>query len=63
MDEEALKETYKKMIKESVLSEKAGAGLGFIDIIKKTGNKVEFHFEPIDDKVSFFIFKTKVDRN
>ena len=63
LDEEGLKETFKKMMKESVLSEKAGAGLGFIDIIKKTGNKVDFHFEPIDDKVSFFIFSTKVDRN
>jgi hypothetical protein len=62
LDEEEIKVRYKQMIKESRLSEKAGAGLGFIDIIKKTGNKVEYHFEPMNEVVSFFIFRTKVDR-
>lgn len=63
LDEDEIKVRYKEMIKASRLSEKAGAGLGFIDIIKKTGNKVEYHFEPMNDKISFFIFSTKVDRN
>jgi hypothetical protein len=58
-----IKERYKKMIKESRLSDKGGAGLGFVDIIKKTGNKIEYHFEPMNDKISFFIFNSKVDRN
>lgn len=57
-----VKTKYKEMIKASRLSEKAGAGLGFIDIIKKTGNKIEYHFEPMNDVSSFFIFTTKVDR-
>jgi coenzyme F420-reducing hydrogenase delta subunit len=63
LDKDEIKARYKTMIKESRLSEKAGAGLGFIDIIKKTGNKVEYHFERINDKISFFIFNTKIDRN
>lgn len=62
LDPDELKLRYKQMIRESTLSEKAGAGLGFIDIIKKTGNKVEYHFVPMNDKTSFFIFSTKVDR-
>lgn len=57
-----IKEEYKKMIKESRLSEKAGAGLGFIDIVKKTGNKIEFHFEKINDKTSFFVQKSSINR-
>lgn len=57
-----IKEEYKKMIKESRLSEKAGAGLGFIDIVKKTGNNIEYYFEKINDKTSFFIQKSAVTR-
>jgi len=59
---EEIKSEYKRMIKESRLSEKAGAGLGFIDIVKKTGNKIEFHFEELNDKTSFFIQKSEITR-
>lgn len=59
---EEIKTEYKRMIKESRLSEKAGAGLGFIDIVKKTGNKIEYHFEKINDKTSFFIQKSEITR-
>ncbi len=62
LESDEIKSRYKQMIRDSKLSEKSGAGLGFIDIIKKTGNKVDYHFEPINDKTSFFIFSTKVDR-
>lgn len=63
LEGDELKTRYKKMIRESRLSEKGGAGLGFIDMIKKNNNnKIKYHFEPINDKISFFIFNTKVDR-
>jgi hypothetical protein len=62
LDHAGVKAKYKEMIKSSRLSDKGGAGLGFIDIIKKTGNKIEYHFEPVNDEISFFIFTTKVDR-
>lgn len=60
MDEEEIKAYYKQKIVEVRLSEKGGAGLGFIDIVKKTGNKIEFHFERINDVTSFFIIKTLI---
>lgn len=60
MDEEGIKAYYKQKIVESRLSEKGGAGLGFIDIVKKTGNKIEFHFERINEITSFFIVKTLI---
>jgi hypothetical protein len=60
MDEEEIKAYYKKKILESRISEKGGAGLGFIDIVKKTGNKIEFHFEKLNDLTSFFIVKTLI---
>lgn len=60
MDEEQIKAYYKQKILESRISEKGGAGLGFIDIVKKTGNKIQFHFEKINDVTSFFIVKTLI---
>lgn len=60
MNEEEIKAYYKQKIVESRLSEKGGAGLGFIDIVKKTGNKIEFHFEKINENTSFFIVKTLI---
>lgn len=61
MDEEEIKAYYKQKILESRISEKGGAGLGFIDIVKKTGNKIDFHFEKLNDFTSLFIVKTKIN--
>ena len=37
---EELKEMYKIQLKEGSISERGGAGLGLIDIARKTGNKL-----------------------
>ncbi len=63
LDSAEIKAEYKRMIKESRLSEKAGAGLGFIDIVKKTGNNIEYHFQQVNDKTSFFIQKSVINRD
>ena len=63
LDREGLKQLYKSQMKEGRLSEKGGAGLGFIDIARKTGNKLEFHFLPIDESSSFFLLTSSVSRN
>lgn len=60
MTTEELNETYKKQMRDGLLSEKGGAGLGFIDISRKTKSKLEYHFETIDEKNSFFILKTYI---
>lgn len=57
---EELKEMYKKQIKGGELSEKGGAGLGLIDIARKTGQKLEYQFLPLDDDNYFFIFKVEI---
>lgn len=62
LDKEGLKVLYKDMIQTTQVSEKGGAGLGFVDIARKSGQKLEFDFEPVNDKFSFFSFKTKVAR-
>jgi hypothetical protein len=45
------------------MSEKGGAGLGFIDIARKSGNKLDYEFKDINGKSTFFIINTKVSRN
>jgi len=60
LDIDGVKALYKKQIKASILSEKAGAGLGLIDMAKKTKQKLNFHFEPINDKTSFFLLSLKI---
>lgn len=57
---EELKEMYKKQIKGGEISNKGGAGLGLIDIARKTGKKLEFQFLPLDDENYFFIFKVEI---
>ena len=63
LDRDGLKLFYKQQIKEGRLSNKGGAGLGFIDIAKKTGNKLHYSFLTINDDYSFFVLTSKISRN
>lgn len=56
-----LKEMYKKQIKEGRMSKKGGAGLGLIDIARKTGEKLNYHFLQLDEKNFFFILKVEIN--
>jgi hypothetical protein len=62
LDKEGLKGYYKELIKSSELSDKGGAGLGFVDIARKSGQKLEFDFEKVNEEYSFFSFKTKISK-
>ena len=63
LDKEGLKGYYKELIKSSELSDKGGAGLGFVDIARKSGQKLDFDFEKVNDEFSFFSFKTKISKD
>lgn len=62
LDKDGLKELFKKQMREGSLSEKGGAGLGLIDIARKTGEKLEYHFHSIDEANSFFLLRTRISR-
>lgn len=62
LDKDGLKELFKKQMREGSLSDKGGAGLGLIDIARKTGEKLEYNFVEIDDKTSFFLLRTIISR-
>lgn len=57
-----LKDLYIKQMREGRLSSRGGAGLGFIDIRRKTGEKLEYQILPISEKVSFFLLTTYITR-
>jgi len=63
LDKDGLKDLYKNQMKEGRLSEKGGAGLGFIDIARKTSNKLDYHFLPIDEGSSFFLLTSSISSN
>jgi len=64
MDDEELKIYYKETRLASRISEVGGAGLGFIDIARKSGNKIEFEtFSLGSDQYDFFTLKTRINKN
>lgn len=62
LDKEGLKQLYKQQMREGRLSPKGGAGLGFIDIARKTGEKLIYSFLEIDDGSSFFVLTSTISR-
>ncbi len=62
LEKQELDKLYKQKIKEGRLSAKGGAGLGFIDIARKTGQKLIFSFIKIDEEKSFFVLTSTIPR-
>lgn len=62
LDSPMLRDFYMKQMREGRLSDKGGAGLGFIDIRRKTGSKLEYHFLPVSEKISFFMLTTAIPK-
>jgi hypothetical protein len=60
LNRDELKEYYKRVLNNGEMSLKGGGGLGMIDIARKTGEKLEYNFLEIDNKVSFFTLNIKV---
>ena len=62
LNEEEVKFLYGVIMKQTVVkfSTKGGAGLGLIDMKKKSGNPLDYTFQKIDDKVCYFSLKISV---
>lgn len=62
LNKDDLNALYKKQIREGSLSDKGGAGLGLIDIARKTGRQLDYQFLPLEDKTNyFFLLKVRID--
>ena len=54
---EELKELYRSTITNGEFSAKGGAGLGFIEMAKTAGNKLEYSFEDLTKEYSLYTFR------
>jgi hypothetical protein len=61
MDRDELKSYYQEVLNNGSLSDKGTAGLGMIDIARKSGNKLEYQFLPVNDTSCFFCLNIKID--
>jgi hypothetical protein len=60
MDKEQLKTYYKEQRRKAPHEKSKGAGLGFIELARRSVTPIEFDFRSIDDKHSFFSLKTEI---
>jgi hypothetical protein len=62
LDKEGLKLLYKDVRLNSTFSESAGAGIGIIDIARKSENKLVYNFQEINKDFSLFSFLVRVSK-
>jgi hypothetical protein len=60
LTKEELFELHKNQMQYGFLTERGGAGLGLIDIVRKTGEKLCYKFTRIDENSQFFMLKVTV---
>jgi len=60
MSGDELKKYYQEMLINGQISEKGGAGLGLIAMARKTGNKLLFDFQKINETFSYFYLRTEM---
>jgi len=61
-EKDDLKLYYKEVLNTGQFSEKGGAGLGLIDMARKSGNKLLFDFNHINEDYSYFYLHTSISK-
>ncbi len=59
-DHSDMREIYSSKLGKSEYSEKGGAGLGLLDIYKRSGRKLKYTIQPVNDEVSFLSFHISI---
>jgi hypothetical protein len=62
LDKEGLKLLYKDARLNATFSETSGAGIGLIDIARKSENKLEYNFEELSNQFSVFSLLIRVSK-
>lgn len=61
LNTDELRELYRKRLKNDPLSSKGTAGLGFIDIARKSKQKLDYDLIEVDEKSSFFCLNVTIE--
>lgn len=62
LDKDGLKALFKDLRVKSTLSDVGGAGLGFVDMARKSGNTLEYGFEAISDGMFYFALNCRISK-
>lgn len=60
LDKDGLRDFYKEVLDNGQYSVHGGGGLGIIDIARKSGNQLEYHFAAEKNDLGIYILKIKV---
>ena len=61
MEIQEIRNLYRQILSNAEFSNRGGAGLGLIEMAKKSGNKLDYDFVTLDNKYSYFILSKTVD--
>ncbi|MGL1886815.1 MAG: SiaB family protein kinase [Reichenbachiella sp.] len=61
-DKDGLRALYKETLSNGQFSDKGTAGLGLIQLARKTGEKLNFKFDRVNGEYSYFTFQIKINR-
>ena len=54
LTDEEIRVLYRDILSNEDFSDKGGGGLGILDIVRKTGNKLEYYFYQFDNEYIFY---------
>lgn len=60
MDYNELRKLYVKNLKKSKIVDSSYEGLGLIDIVSESTDKIDFHFQPLNDHDTFFSINVQI---
>ena len=65
LNPDELKKFHREMLTTGSMSDKGGAGLGLIEMSRKSGNKLLYSFEQLDNEYTYFYLQTLIpnDKN
>jgi len=63
MDENSLRESYRNRLDKGVISDSGRAGLGIMDMVRKSGNRLDYGFINFDKEFSLFSLKVNINNN
>lgn len=60
LNKDELDDLFKKQMKEGNITSKGGAGLGLIDLVRKTGSKLLYEFIPLNETEQYFVIAINI---
>ena len=61
-DKEGLRTLYKDTLSNGEFTDKGTAGLGLIQLARKTGERLNYKFDKVNSEYSYFTFQIKINR-